>query len=182
MATDTIIGLLLGGIGTVTGAISFIWHIVRSRHDRCEFRLSKFKVTYFAVPPGWQFQFIGKAAHTAEPPPVGTWLRFSGRLINKGYQRGSVERIKALLPPLLADGEGAFPEGDVRLPIRVEAHSSCDVRFSYHLTADHTAVQRLPERAKCSIILEDQAERRHRSRFWADRVETPRFSVQRRQD
>ena len=181
MDADKIISLVLGGTGTLTGVVSLIWHIVRSRHDRCEFRLSEFKVTYFVVPSGWKFNFIGEAARTAAPPPVGTWVHFSGRLINKGYQPGSVERIRVLLPPVSDDGEGAFPEGELRLPFHVKAHTSCDIRFRYHLSTDDTAVTNLPDRTKCSIILKDQAGHQHRSDFQADRVVTARFSVRRRQ-
>lgn len=56
---------VLGGIGTLTGVASLVWHIVR---------LSEFKVTYFAVPPGWPCNFIGRAARTGAPAPVGTWF------------------------------------------------------------------------------------------------------------
>ena len=182
MDADKVIGLVLGAIGTLTGVSSLIWHVRRSSHDRCEFRLSESKVTYFAVPPGWTYNFIGDAARTAAPAPIGTWVHFSGRLINKGYQPGSVERIRVMLPSVVDDGEGAFPEGDLRLPIQVQAHSSRDVSFRYHLSKDHAAAARLPARTDCSIILEDQAERPHECSFRADRVESPRFSVRRRQN
>jgi len=173
-------GTILGGIGTLTGMISLIWHIARSRHDRCEFRLSESTVTYFAVPPGWTYNFIGEAARTAAAAPVGTWVRFSGRLINKGYQPGSVERIRVLLPLVLDNGEGAFPEGELRMPIHIEAHKSKDIRFRYHLSTDYTAIERVPKKVKCTILLEDQAERRHESSFFATCQESPKFSVYRR--
>lgn len=176
MDTATTLGL----IGTLTGVISLFWHIARSRHDRCELRLSEFKVTYFAVPPGWTYNFIGKAATTAAPAPVGTWVRFSGRLINKGYQPGSVERIRVLISSLPDNGEREFLEGESNMPIHVEAHSSTDIRFRYHLCSDHTAIQRLPDNAKCIIILEDQSERHHKRSFYAKREESPKFSVRRR--
>jgi hypothetical protein len=107
-------------------------------------------------------------------------VHFSGRLINKGYQPGSVERIRVLLPSLSDNGEGVFPDGELRMPIHVEAHSSRDISFRYHLNSDHTAAQRLPENAKCVIVLEDQSERPHKSSFFAIREESPRFSVRRR--
>jgi hypothetical protein len=175
--TDTI----LGGIGTLTGMISLVWHIVRSRHDRCEFRLSEFKITYLAVPPGWRYsELLGRGATPAAPAPVGTWVHFSGRLINKGYQPGSVERIRCSLARVPDNGEGAFPEGELRMPIHVEAHGSRDISFRHHLNTDHTAVDRVPKKVKCVIILEDQAGRRHRTSFFATREESPQFSVVRR--
>ena len=180
MDTDKIVGMVVGGIGAAAALFGLGWKLARSRHDRCEFRLSEFEVTYFAVPPGWTYNFIGEAARTAAPAPVGTWLRFSGRLINKGYQPGSVERIRVLLPSVPDNGEGAFPEDELRMPIHIEAHHSRDIRFRYHLHTDHTVIERLPEIAKCVVILEDQSERRHRSSFFATREESPKFNVRRR--
>jgi hypothetical protein len=69
-------------------------------------------------------------------------------LINKGYQPGSVERIRVLLPSLPDNGERMFPEEESKMPIHVGAHSSIDIRFRYHLCSDYTAVQRVPENAK----------------------------------
>jgi len=60
VGTETILGV----IGTATGVISLVWHIVRSRHDRCEFRPDG-KVKYFAVPLGWTRNPVGRAVATA---------------------------------------------------------------------------------------------------------------------
>jgi hypothetical protein len=174
---EKIVSLALGGIGTLTGVISLAWHMRRSRHDRCEFRLGEFRVTYFAVPPGWTYNFIGKAAQTAAPAPVGAWVRFSGRLFNKGYQPGTVARIRVDLESLPDNGEGPFPERGCKLPFRVEAHGSTDIAFRYHLNSDHTAVQSLPPEARCTIILEDQAERLHKTSFLALPEVAQQFSV-----
>jgi hypothetical protein len=85
-----------------------------------------------------------------------------------------------LLPSIPDEGERAFPDGDLRMPIHVEAHRSRDISFRYHVNPDHTAIERLPEKVECVIVLEDQAERQHKYSFLAVHEESPRFSVRRR--
>ena len=66
------------------------------------------------------------------------------------------------------------------MPIEVEAHSSRDISFKYHVSPEQPGIESLPKEMTCEIVLEDQAERPHKSRFVAVHEQSPRFSVSRR--
>ena len=173
--------LLLGGLGTATGVTSLVWHMLRARRDRSNFDLQVHKVTYFELTPE---QVQGVEIHDRDNPflevaPPGLWVKFTGRLVNKGLRDGSLTSIRVEVPSAGEDdGEGCFPTPP--LAITVDAGKTSDLAFRYHATQRHGIAATLPEKLPCRVVLGDQGGHKYSFALDAVRAKPETFGVTRR--
>lgn len=175
------LSLVLGAVGTATGLASLIWHMVRARRDRCDLDLRVHRMSYLELTSE---RLQGVEIRDGNNPflelaPPGLWVKFSGKIANRGLRDGSLVAISVLTPSIITqDGEGCFP--DTPLAIRLDAGDTKDLDFRFHVAKEEGRAERLPDRLSCTVVLEDQRRRRYAFRLQADRGAPEVFGVTRR--
>ncbi len=168
----------LWGLGKIIAAIR-TWRAKKPQREPVSLRLEEHKVTYFPVRPGDQMQPIRSI--DGAPAPVGSWVHFTGRVINSGSRRASIQKIKVALFPLAnADGEKLFPAAGSEMPFGVPGDDGLPIEFRYHLNQDAGGTGKMAASSECFIDLEDQDGQQHPFRFMAHFQEHPHFLVHRR--